>query len=122
MRTLVLGKSTVSQLVCSEKWRRRNHLTSSSAANNESSAGGVENHSHNRFWVLNTRDINAFIAAQLNRWLLCLEVLIGRVKAGEDGRPAASQEEQLINGVMVSAVVRMLRMCFSTNLSLHPSM
>ena len=79
--------------------------SSSSAANNESSAGGVENHSHNRFWVLNTRDVNAFTAAQLNRWLLCLEVLIGRVKAGEDGQPAASQEEQLINSVMVSTVV-----------------
>ena len=41
--------------------------SSSSAANNESSAGGVENHSYNYFWILNTRDINAFTATQLNR-------------------------------------------------------
>jgi hypothetical protein len=89
-------------------------------ASNGVAAGGAGDHLP--FWVLPTKEVNAFAAAEMNRWLLCLEVLIGRVRAGEDGRPAASQEEQLINGVMVSAVVRVLRMSTGTNPSMHPSM
>jgi hypothetical protein len=92
----------------------------SRAANDESEADGTSRHMP--YWVLATKEVNGFAAAELNRWLLCLEVLIERVSAGHDGRPAASQEEQVINGVMVSALVRLLRMSTSTDPSLHPSM
>jgi len=77
---------------------------------------------HRPYWILPTKEVNAFAAAELNRWLLCLEVLLGRVSAGHDGRAAASQEEQLINGVMVSAMVRVLRMSTGTDPSPHSSM
>lgn len=99
-------------------------LPTSSAANSQASSEVTadEEGKHMPYWVLPTKEVNAFAAAELNRWLLCLEVLIGRVSAGHDGRSAASQEEQLINGVMVSAVVRVLRMSTSTDYLLHPSM
>ena len=49
-------------------------------------------------------------------------MIIRRVSAGYNGRLAASQEEQLINGVMVSALVRVLRISTGTNPLLHLSM
>jgi hypothetical protein len=92
----------------------------SSVADGQGAAGGAAGHMP--YWVLPTNEVNAFAAAEINRWLFGLEVIIGRVSAGHDGRPAASQEEQLINGVMVSALVRVLRMSTSTDASSHPSM
>jgi hypothetical protein len=92
----------------------------SRAGNDESEADGTGRHMP--YWVLATKEVNGFAAAELNRWLLCLEVLIERASVGHDGGPAASQEEQVINGVMVSALVRLLRMSTSTDPSLYPSM
>ena len=92
----------------------------SRAGNDESEADGTGRHMP--YWVLATKEVNGFAAAELNRWLLCLEVLIERASVGHDGGLAASQEEQVINGVMVSALVRLLRMSTSTDPSLYPSM
>ncbi len=92
----------------------------SSVADGQVAAGGAAGHTP--YWVLPTDEVNAFAAAEMNRWLFGLEVIIGRVSAGHDGRPAASQEEQLVNGVMVSALVRVLRMSTGTDASSHPSM
>jgi hypothetical protein len=92
----------------------------SSVADGQGAAGGAGGHMP--YWVLPTNEVNAFAAAEINRWLFGLKVIIGRVSAGHDGRLAASQEEQLINGVMVSALVRVLRMSTSTDPSSHPSM
>src|SRR5882757_1998784 len=94
-------------------------LPASSVADGQGTAGRA---AHTPYWVLPTNEVNAFAAAEMNRWLFGLEVIIGRVSAGHDGRPAASQEEQLINGVMVSALVRVLRMSTGTDPSSHPSM
>ena len=94
-------------------------LPASSVADGQGAADGA---AHTPYWVLPTNEVNAFAAAEMNRWLFSLEVIIGRVSAGHDGRPAASQEEQLINGVMVSALVRVLRMSTGTDPSSHPSM
>ncbi len=91
----------------------------SRAGNNKNEADGTGRHMP--YWVLPTKEVNGFAAAELNQWLLCLKVLIKRVSAGHDGQPAASQEEQLINGIMVSVLVRLLRMSTSTDPSLHPS-
>ena len=95
-------------------------LPTLSVADGQGAAGGVAGHTP--YWVLPTNEVNAFAAAEINRWLFGLEVIIGRVSAGHNGRPAASQEEQLINGVMVSALVRVLRMSIGTDPSSHPSM
>lgn len=59
---------------------------------------------HRPYWVLPTRDVNGFIAAELNRWLLCLEALIGETAVGVE------QSMQLVNGTMVSVLVRVLHM------------
>ncbi|KAJ9655921.1 hypothetical protein H2201_008702 [Coniosporium apollinis] len=59
---------------------------------------------HMPYWVLPTKEVNAFAAGELNRWLFWLE------------------EEQLFNGMMVSAVVRILRMSAGTDPSSHPSL
>lgn len=65
---------------------------------------------HRAYWILKTKDVNAFVAAQLNRWLLCLEVLIARGQSAPGGLEPSSREQQLIDGVLVSAMVRLLRL------------
>ena len=45
------------------------------------------------YWVLATKEVNRFAAAELNRWLLYLKVLIKRASIGHNGGLAASQEE-----------------------------
>ena len=77
---------------------------------------------HTPYWVLPTNEVNAFAAAEMNRWLFGLEVIIKRVSVGHDSRLAALQEEQLINSVMVSALVRVLYINTSIDPLLHPSM
>ena len=49
-------------------------------------------------------------------------MIIRRVSAGHNGQPAASQEEQLINGIIVSTLMRVLRISTSTDPLVHPSM
>ena len=66
-------------------------LCMSRAANNESEADGTGRYMP--YWVLPIKEVNGFVATELNWWLLCLKVLIERASVGHDGRPAASQEE-----------------------------
>ncbi|KAJ9653125.1 hypothetical protein H2201_009177 [Coniosporium apollinis] len=80
----------------------------------------VEQQQHRPYWILSTREVNAFAAANISRWLLLLEVLIGRVDAGHDGRLAATREQQLVNGVMVSAVIQALQLITSTDPAICP--
>ena len=63
-------------------------LRTSRAANDESEADRTSRHMP--YWVLATKEVNGFVAAELNRWLLCLEVLIERASVGHDGGPVAS--------------------------------
>jgi hypothetical protein len=98
-------------------------LAASSVADGQGAASGVGGAGgHMPYWVLFTNEVNAFAAVKINRWLFSLKVIIGRVSAGHDGRLAASQEEQLINSIMVSALVRVLRISTSTDPSPHLSM
>lgn len=67
-----------------------------------------DQYSHAPYWILPTRQVNAFVAAELSRWLHCLEAVITTADATMNGSVATPQDEQLVNGVMVSALVRML--------------
>ena len=67
---------------------------------------------HRPYWVLLTADVNAFIASQINRWLLLLEVLMSQVETGIEGLPPVPQERQIINGAMISMVMQTMRLAF----------
>lgn len=88
-------------------------------ADGQGIAGGA---AYTPYWVLPTNEVNVFVAVEINWWLFGLKVIIRRVSVGYNGRLAALQEEQLINGVMVSALVRVLRMSTGTDPLLYPSM
>jgi hypothetical protein len=75
----------------------------------------VEQQQHRPYWILPTREVNGFAAADISRWLLLLEVLIRRVDTGHDGRLASTREQQLVNGVMVSALVQALQLSTGTD-------
>lgn len=48
---------------------------------------------HRPYWVLPTREVNAYIAEDLNRWLFCLEVLMSRSQRGPPGLITADHEQ-----------------------------
>ncbi|KAI9827582.1 MAG: hypothetical protein M1832_004932 [Thelocarpon impressellum] len=70
---------------------------------------GQDARGHLPYYVLPTRDVNCFVTANINRWLLCLEALTCQAQEGGPDLAAALQQWQMINGIMVSAVVRTLR-------------
>jgi hypothetical protein len=70
---------------------------------------------HRPYWRLLTRDVNDFVAAEVSRWLFAAEVLICRADAGYEGRAAASEGQQLMNGVMLAALLRTIRISTSGN-------
>jgi hypothetical protein len=73
-------------------------------------AGASDHRScHRPYMVLETEEVNDFIEADVNRWLLCLEALICQVEQGPVGLSPISAQHQMTNGVMVSAIVRTLQ-------------
>ena len=66
--------------------------------------------SHAPYWILPTRQVNDFVTANISRWVHCLEAIITTADAAMNGSITTPQEEQLVNGVMVSALVRILCM------------
>ncbi|KAK3081785.1 hypothetical protein LTS18_002791 [Coniosporium uncinatum] len=78
---------------------------------------------HRPYWVCLTTDVLDLWAADINRWLFAAEVLISRATDGPpgSGRLACSTEEQLVNGAMLAAVLRIIRMSFSGDVAKYPS-
>ena len=68
---------------------------------------------HLPYWVIPTEVVNAFSAAQINRWLLYLEVVAARITRGRNNQAAADRERQLLDGPLVSIVLRMLHLSMS---------
>ena len=66
-------------------------------------------HPHRPYYAFRTREINSYIGYDVNRWLIGLEALICRVDPGPGGLAPASAEQQMINGVMVTTIMRTLR-------------
>lgn len=66
--------------------------------------------SHAPYWILPTRQVNDFVTADISRWVYCLEAIITTADAAMNGSITTPQEEQLANGVMVSALIRILCM------------
>ena len=71
-----------------------------------------DQHFYMPYWILLTCQVNAFVAVELSRWLYCLKVIITTTNATMNGSVATPQDEQLVNGVMVLALVHML--CISS--------
>lgn len=65
--------------------------------------------SHRSYMQFSTSDLNRFLAASLNRWMFCLEAHICQVDHGSDGLLPISQEQQLVNSSMISALIRIMR-------------
>jgi len=57
-------------------------LVASLVADSKGMASGATG--HRLYWVLPTNKVNVFIAAEINRWLFGLKVIIRRVSIGHD--------------------------------------
>ena len=64
--------------------------------------------SHRAYWVLATADVHHYASAWLNRWILCLEASATRWSPGPTGRPRATDIEQRLHGITISACRRTL--------------
>ncbi len=69
-----------------------------------------EEDGHRPYYILITKEINTFMTVNTNRWLLCLEALILRINPGPEGLLPAEPAQQLIIGVLISAIMRTLRL------------
>ncbi|OBT52139.1 hypothetical protein VE04_08947 [Pseudogymnoascus sp. 24MN13] len=76
---------------------------------------GRRGQTHRPYWVLRTSVVNAFMAAQTNRWLLLVEVLIAQVEKTMNGAPSISMQQQLTNGAMAATILRLVKYGFSGN-------
>ena len=65
---------------------------------------------HRQYWVLPTREVNRFIAAELGRWMLGVEALACRALPTLGTLETASAGQQLLNGYMMTIMFRFLRM------------
>lgn len=95
-----------------------NSFRPTAPADPEADDGGVEG-GHRPYYILTTKEVNAFVAADVNHWLLCLEALISRVDPGPEGLLPAEPAHQLVNEVLVSVITRTLHLLLSGN---DPSM
>ena len=64
---------------------------------------------HRPYNVFFTGAVNNYLAADVDRWLLCIEVLLAQTEQGPAGLDPCSAEQQMVNGVMVSAMIRTLQ-------------
>ena len=76
-----------------------------------SSSSVGERQCHRPYWILPTELINRFQLASLNRFVYALEAIMSQSVKGNNGLAVASPRQQEINGVMVSALLRTLRLC-----------
>ena len=63
---------------------------------------------HRPFWMLSTEEVNNYLAKDVTRWLWILEVLISQVLPGLGDLSPVTQEQQMLNGALVSTVIRSL--------------
>jgi hypothetical protein len=64
---------------------------------------------HLPYWVCFTGDVNRYLEMDVQRWLLCLEALLTQTEQGPSGLNPCSAEQQMVNGVMISAMLRTLQ-------------
>ncbi len=75
-----------------------------------SDSGRLESNFHRPYFVLPTKEVNRYVAEDINRWLFCLEVLVMQADPSPSTSISESQEIQLQNGIMISAILRTLRL------------
>ncbi|KAF6238778.1 hypothetical protein HO173_003285 [Letharia columbiana] len=65
---------------------------------------------HRSYWVLPTEEVNKFTSAYpyLNRWTVCVEASATRARPGPNNRPIASETQQRLHGITISACRRIL--------------
>ncbi|MCJ1396608.1 hypothetical protein MMC18_009499 [Xylographa bjoerkii] len=69
---------------------------------------------HPPYWILRTKDANEFFAAQLNRWLLYVKIINGATLTTPHCPEPVGRQRQLIDGVLLAAILRLIRMSFSS--------
>ena len=77
-------------------------------------AEAAEEGRHRPYLVLWTRELNAYLAGDVNRWLLCLEALMSQTQSGPGATRPARDEDLMANGVMVEAMLQTLRYCIGS--------
>lgn len=68
--------------------------------------------SHRPYYVLPTAAVNRYVAADVNRWILLGEVLMEQAEPKVPLVEPVSPDEQMINGVLLSAVMRTFQLIF----------
>lgn len=59
---------------------------------------------HRPFWILSTRDVNQFRAAECNRWIYCMESIM------QAAASSPNVQEQELNALMSTAMARTLKL------------
>ena len=67
---------------------------------------------HKLYWILTTEEVNQFIVTDMNWWIICLETLMCQVNTELKELLSALQEQQLINEIMIDAVIHTLHLNF----------
>lgn len=72
--------------------------------------GGLDPETRHRpYHVLSTAEVNRHVTMDLERWLLCLEVLMTQAERGGSGLRPVPHEQQMLNGVMAAAIFQTLQ-------------
>ena len=102
------------QTVKSSQWKKNNRkICISSVANHENSVTTAL--SHKSYWVLFTKKVNLFIVKELNQWLFCVKIFMSCLHQDSNELQSASEKLQLINEIMISALIQTLRLSLDVN-------
>lgn len=110
---LIVINSSAQTVKLSQQKKNNRKIHISSVANHEDSVATAS--SHKLYWVLFTKKVNLFIVKELNWWLFCVKILMSHSRQGSNELQSASEKLQLINEIMISALIQTLRLSLDVN-------
>jgi len=110
----LIAINSSAQTVKSSQWKKNNRkICISSVANHENSVTTAL--SHKSYWVLFTKKVNLFIVKELNQWLFCVKIFMSCLRQDSNELQSAFEKLQLINEIMISALIQTFRLSLDVN-------
>lgn len=102
------------QTVKLSQWKKNNRkICIFSVANHENSVTTAL--SHRLYWVLFMKKVNLFIVKELNQWLFCMKIFMLYLRQDLNELQSTSEKLQLINEIMINALIQTLRLSLDAN-------
>ena len=105
--------SSAQTVKLSQRKKNNRKIYISSVANYENSVATAL--SHRLYWVLFTKKVNLFIVKELNWWLFYVKIFMSCSRQDLNKLQSASEKLQLINKIMISALIQTLRLSLDVN-------